>query len=97
MVMNESDNEEIYQIPAKFHNGVASDMSGNTRKRGGILTPEESRAIWLPLIDAQKNCSQCGVTVAEHGPRQASPQQPDPRNLSCSNGNCVALFILSDV
>jgi hypothetical protein len=71
-------------------------MSGNTRKRGGFLTPEEARAIWYPLIDSNKNCSQCGVEIielAEHGPRQASPQRTDPSNLTYANGNC-AVFCL---
>jgi hypothetical protein len=67
-------------------------MSFNSSARGTVLTPEEARAIWFPLIAIQKNCLQCGVSVielSEHGPRQASPQRPDPSILSYSNGNCA--------
>ena len=63
--------------PAEFNKGVAINMSGNTSKRDGILSPDEARAIWFPLITAQKKCAQCKVEVIElreHGPRQASPQ-----------------------
>jgi hypothetical protein len=71
-------------------------MSGNTSKRGGVLSPAEARAIWIPLIARQKKCTQCCVAIielSESGPRQASPQRVDPLNLSYSNGNC-AVFCL---
>ena len=71
-------------------------MSGNSNKRGGFLTPEEARAIWYPLIASNKNCSQCGVEIielAEHGPRQSSPQRMDPSNLSYSGGNYVVFCL----
>ena len=71
-------------------------MSGNSNKRGGFLTPEEARAIWYPLIASNKNCSQCGVEIielAEHGPRQSSPQRMDPSNLSYSGRNCVVFCL----
>lgn len=71
-------------------------MSVHSGVRGSDLSPEEARAIWIPLIDAQKNCSQCGVSVielSENGPRQASPQRPDPSNLSYSGGNCVVFCL----
>ena len=79
-------------VPVEFNKGIAVNMSVNSGVRGIDLSPEEARAIWLPLIARQKNCSQCGVTVielSESGPRQASPQRIDPSILSYSKGNCV--------
>ena len=68
-------------------------MGSNSAARGQILSADEARAIWLPLIDANKNCHQCGVEVMEYslsvsGPLKASPQRPDPANPSYVN-NCV--------
>ena len=77
--------------PDSFNKMIALNMSGSSKERGGNLTPEEARAIWLPLIAANNNCHQCGIEVAEKrdfSPRQASPQRPNPLNPSYV-GNCV--------
>ena len=68
-------------------------MVGNSTRRGNILTQDEARDLWFPLIDANKNCHQCGVEVmeaslSESGPLKASPQRVDPTNPSYI-GNCV--------
>ena len=68
-------------------------MVTNSTSRGQNLTQVDARAIWLPLIAANKNCSQCGVEVIERslsvcGPLKASPQRPDPSNRSYVD-NCV--------
>jgi hypothetical protein len=71
-------------------------MSFHSTARGTVLSPDEARAIWLPLIAAHKNCCQCGVSVielSESGPSQASPQRPNPSNLSYSFGNCVVFCL----
>lgn len=69
------------------------NMVGNAAKRGQILTQDEARAIWLPLIAVNKTCFQCGVEVmesslTESGPLKASPQRVDPTNKSYID-NCV--------
>ena len=66
-------------------------------KRGQILSQDDARAIWLPLIAANKNCAQCGVEVmesslSESGPLKSSPQRVDPTNPSYVN-NCVVFCV----
>ena len=71
-------------------------MSTNTTKRGSVLEVEDARDFWISLIAADPHCLQCGIDViqlAEHGPRQASPQRPDPSILTYADGNCVVFCL----
>ena len=68
-------------------------MVSSSTRRGQTLSQDEARAIWMPLIDENKHCQQCGVEVkesslSESGPLKASPQRPNPTNPSYVN-NCV--------
>jgi hypothetical protein len=68
-------------------------MASHSTTRGQVLSQDDARAIWLPLIATNKTCQQCGIEVmefslSESGPLKASPQRPDPTNPSYVN-NCV--------
>jgi hypothetical protein len=68
-------------------------MVASSTRRGHILTQDEARDLWLPLIATNKSCFQCGVEVkesslSESGPLKASPQRSDPNNPSYVD-NCV--------
>jgi hypothetical protein len=83
-------------VPEWFNKGIAKNMSTNSGIRGSTRTPEEARAIWIPLIAEKKVCFQCVVAVielGEHVPRQASPQRIDPTILTYANGNCVVFCL----
>lgn len=79
--------------PHAFNRGVAKSMVANSISRGEILSQDDARDIWLPLIAANKTCHQCGVNVMESsltdsGPSKASPQRTDPTKKSYVD-NCV--------
>ncbi len=61
----------------------------------GVFLLQKKQGLY-DTIASNKNCSQCGVEIielAEHGPRQASPQRMDPSNLSYSGENCVVFCL----
>ena len=72
-------------------------MAAHSTTRGVILSQDDARALWLPLIAANKSCHQCGVEVmesslSESGPLKASPQRSDPSNPSYVD-NCVVFCV----
>ena len=56
------------------------NLVSSSADQGEILSPDDARTIWLPLIAANKNCLQCGIEVME---RSLSVSQLHRHTLLC--------------